>query len=381
MDFELSEQQQAIRELARQFAHEQAAPRARQIDRDAAFDWDLHRQLGALGFLGMTAPEAYGGAAADTLSWCIVIEEITRASSSIANGMTLTESMIHYLSALGSEEQKRRYIPALARGEKLCAFCLTEPNAGSDAASVQTIARREGDHYVLNGQKMFISGALLADFFIVVATVDRNERSRGIRTFIIDKQAPGLVVGEKLDLLGIRGFGTAPVFFDDCRIPQSALLGGDGGFAAVMHGLDGAGRLGAASMAVGTAQAAMDEALRYALERKQFGQPIFDFQAVHHMLADMSIEIAAARLLVWNAAWRRDSGKPFTKESSQAKTFAGDMCMRNVTNAMQIFGGYSYSKEFNIERHFRDAKIHQIWDGTNQIQRMIIARHLKKEIA
>ncbi len=381
MDFELSEQQEAIGELARQFAREQVAPQARRIDQSAEFSWELHRRLGELGFLGMTAPEAYGGAGADTLSWCLAVEAITKASSAVANGLTLTESMVHYLATSGSEEQKRRYVPALARGEKLCGFCLTEPNAGSDAASLQTVAREEDDGYVLNGQKMFISAALLADFFIVAATVDRQKRSRGIRTFIVEKGAPGLVVGEKLDLLGIRGFGTAPVFFDDCRVPRSAKLGGDGGFRAVMQGLDGAGRLGAASMAIGTAQAAMEDATRYAVDRKQFGQPIFEFQAVHHMLADMSIEIAAARLLVWNAAWRRDTGKTFTKESSQAKTFAGDMCMRNVTNAMQIFGGYSYSKEFNIERHFRDAKIHQIWDGTNQIQRMIIARHLKKEIA
>jgi alkylation response protein AidB-like acyl-CoA dehydrogenase len=381
MNFELSEQQAAVQELARQFAREQVAPKARHIDQSAEFDWDLHRQLGALGFLGMTAPEAYGGVASETLLWCLAVEELTKASSAVANGMTLTESMIYYLSTLGSEEQKRRYIPSLVRGEKLCSFCLTEPNSGSDAASVQTIVREEGDHYVLNGQKMLISGALLADVFIVVATVDRSERSRGIRTFIVDRQTPGLVVGEKLDLLGIRGFGTAAVFFDDCRIPKCAKLGGDEGFRAVMQGLDGAGRLGAAAMAVGLAQAAMDAALRYATERKQFGQSIFKFQAVQFMLADMSTEIDAARLLMWKAAARRDAGLPFTKESSHAKLFAGDMCVRNVTNAMQIFGGYAYSKEYPVERYYRDAKIHQIWDGTNQIQRIIIARNLERELA
>lgn len=381
MDFALSEEQDAIRSLARQFARDEIAPRARQIDRQSEFDWSLHHRLGELGFLGMTAAEQHGGADADTLTWCLVVEEITKGSSAVANGITLTESMIHYLSVLGSDEQKERYIPPLARGEKICSFCLTEPNSGSDAASLQTRAIEHDDCYVLNGQKMFISGALLADFFIVVASVDREQRSKGIRTFIVEKDTPGLVIGEKLDLMGIRGFGTAPVFFDGCRIPKSAKLGGDEGFRAVMQGLDGAGRLGAAAMALGTAQAAMDEALRHALERKQFGQPIFDFQAINHMLADMAIEIDAARLLVWRAAWLRDAGLPFTKASSQAKTFAGDMCMRHVTNAMQIFGGYSYSKEFNVERYFRDAKIHQIWDGTNQVQRMIIARHLKKEIA
>lgn len=379
MDFSLSEEQEAIRDVARKFARDEVAARAKQIDEQSKFDWQLHKRLGELGFLGMTAPELYGGSGADTLTWCLVVEEITKGSSAVANGITLTESMIHYLSTLGSDAQKKKYIPSLIQGERICSFCLTEPNAGSDAASVQTSAIERDDHYVLNGQKMFISGALLADFFLVVASLDRALRSKGIRTFIVEKNTPGLLVGEKLDLLGIRGFGTAPVFFDDCRVPKDAKLGGDDGFAAVMQGLDGAGRLGAASMAVGTAQAALDDALRYSLDRKQFGQPIFDFQAIHHMLADMSIEIDAARLLTWNAAWLRDSGKPFTKASSQAKTFASDMCMRNVVNAMQVMGGYSYSKEFNIERHFRDAKIHQIWDGTNQIQRMIIARHLKKE--
>lgn len=381
MDFELSEEQRAIKELARKFAVEEVAPLAKQIDERSEFSWELHRRLGELGFLGMTAAEQYDGSAADTLTWCLVVEEITKASSSVANGMTLTESMVHYLSTLGNEEQKKKYIPPLARGESICSFCLTEPEAGSDAASIQTTATENDDHYILNGQKMFISGALLADFFIVAASIDRKQRSKGVRTFIVEKKTPGLTLGAKLDLMGIRGFGTALVFFDDCKIPRGAKLGGDEGFRAVMQGLDGAGRLGAAAMAVGTAQAAMEDALRYSVERKQFERPIFDFQAVHHMLADMSVEIDAARLLIWNAAWHRDAGKEFTKQSSQAKLFAGDMCMRNVTNAMQIFGGYSYSKEFNVERYFRDAKIHQIWDGTNQIQRMIIARHLKKEIA
>ena len=381
MEFALSIEQQQIREVARRLARDEIAPRARGIDERSEFDWELHRRLGDLGFLGMTASQAYGGGALDTLTWCIVVEEITKASSAVANGMTLTESMVHYLSALGTEEQKQKYIPPLARGESICSFCLTEPNAGSDAASVQTTAIEADDHYVLNGQKMFISGAELADFFVVVASIDRQQRSKGVRTFIVDRTTPGLVIGKKLELLGIRGFGTAPVYFEDCRVPRHAKLGGERGFQAVLHGLDGAGRLGAASMAVGTAQAAMDEALGYSLERKQFGKPIFDFQAIHHMLADMSIEIDAARLLIWRAAWLRDSGQPFTKASSQAKTFASDMCVRNVTNAMQILGGYSYSKEYSIERHFRDAMIHQIWDGTNQIQRMIIARHLKQEIA
>ena len=381
MNFALTQEQEAIGEVACRFARDQVAPCAKRIDEAAEFDWELHRKLGALGFLGMTAPEAYGGTDADTVTWCLAVEEIAKASSAVANGMTLTESMVHYLVALGSEEQKRRYIPPLARGEKICAFGLTEPGSGSDAASVSTTAKRDGEHFVLNGQKAFVSGALLAEYFIVVATLDRSQRSKGVRAFIVERGTPGLSFGAKFDLMGIRGFGTAPVFLDGCRIPASNQLGGEGGFRDVMHGLDGAGRLGATAMAVGLAQAAMDAATRHALERRQFGQPIFDFQAVQFMLADMSAEIDAARLLMLKAAWRRDAGLPFTKESSHAKLFAGDMCVRNVTNAMQIFGGYAYSKEFPVERYYRDAKIHQIWDGTNQIQRLIIARNLKKEFA
>ena len=379
MNFELDEQQAAVRDLARQFAQQEVAPRAKNIDETAEFDWALHRKAAELGLVGMTAPEAYGGSNADTLTWCLVVEEITKASSSVANGLTLTEGMIHYIANLGTDEQKRKYLVALTSGEKICSFGLTEPDVGSDAVSVCTTATAAGDSVILNGSKMFISGARMADLFIVIATLDKGQRSKGIRTYIVDRNTPGVTVGAKLDLMGIRGFGTAPVFLDDCRIPASNQLGGNDGFRAVMHGLDGPGRLGAAAMAVGTAQAAMDAALRYAAERRQFGKPIFDHQAIQFMLADMSTEIDAARLLIWKAAARRDAGLPFTKESSHAKLFASDMCVRNVANAMQIFGGYAYSKEYPVERHYRDAKIHQIWDGTNQIQRIIIARELARE--
>jgi alkylation response protein AidB-like acyl-CoA dehydrogenase len=379
MDFGLTDEQQAVRDVARTFARREVVPRARAIDESAEFDWSLHRRLGALGFLGMTAPEVYGGSSADTVTWCLVVEEIAKASSAVANGLTLTESMVHYLVTLGTEEQKRAWLPRLCSGQSICAFGLTEPDAGSDAASVATLARRAGDEIVLDGRKMFISGALLADVFIIVATVDRSLRSKGVRTYIVPKVAAGLGVGAKLDLLGIRGFGTAPLFLDDCRIPAANQLGGDAGFREVMRGLDGPGRMGAAAMAVGLAQAAMDAALKYALERKQFGCAIFDFQAVQAMLADMSGEIDAARLLLHKAAWSRDRGLPFTKESSHAKLFAAAMCMRAATNAMQVFGGYAYAKDFPIERLYRDAKIHGIWDGTDQVQRIIIARQLAKE--
>jgi butyryl-CoA dehydrogenase len=379
MQFALTEEQESIRTLARDFAQREVAPLAREIDRSAQFSWPLHRRIGELGFLCMTAPEAYGGSASDTLSWCTVVEEFAQASSAVANGLTLTESMAHYLSTMGSEAQKRMVLPGLAAGREICAFGLTEPGAGSDAKAVATTAVRDDEFWVLNGQKMFISGALLAEWFIVVATIDRSQGARGVRTFLVRKGTPGLSCGSPLDLMGIRGFGTAQLFFEDCRIPLDHMLGtGEDGFGQVMRGLDGAGRLGAAAMAVGLTQAAFDASLAYARDRNQFGRPLVDLQAVQFMLADMSTEIDAARLLVYKAAWRRDQGLSFTKESSHAKLFAGDMCVRNVSNAMQIFGGYSYSKDFPIERYYRDAKIHQIWDGTNQIQRIVIARQLLK---
>lgn len=380
MNFGMTAEQEQVRDVARSFAQRDVAPKAKAIDEHAEFDWALHRKLGELGFLGMTAPLAYGGAASDTVTWCIVVEEIGKASSAVANGMTLTESMTYYLNTLGSEVQKQEVLPALAAGSQLCAFGLTEPGAGSDAKAVATTATRDGSEWILNGQKMFISGAQLADWFLVVATIDKAQGARGVRSFLVRKGTPGLTCGSKLDLMGIRGFGTAPVFLDECRVPVDAMLGtGEDGFAQVMRGLDGAGRLGAAAMAVGLAQAAFEAALAYANDRKQFGRPIADFQAVQFMLADMSAEIDAARLLVHKAAWRRDQGLSFAKESSHAKLFAGDMCVRNVGNAMQIFGSYGYTREFPIERFYRDAKIHQIWDGTNQIQRIVIARQLRKE--
>jgi alkylation response protein AidB-like acyl-CoA dehydrogenase len=381
MDFGLTEEQERIRGVAREFARAEVAPHARAIDESAEFSWPIHHRLGELGFLCMTAPEAHGGAGSDTLTWCMVVEEFARVSSAVANGLTLTESMAHYVLTLGTEAQKTAVLPALASGREICAFGLTEPGVGSDAKAVATTAARADDGWILNGQKMFISGALLATWFIIVATIDRAQGAQGVRTFLLHKDTPGLACGRKLDLLGIRGFGTAPVFLENCRAPLDSVLGGgDDGFNQVMRGLDGAGRLGAAAMAIGLAQAAFDDAAIYARDRTQFGRPIAELQAVQFMLADMSTEIDAARLLMYKAAWRRDQGLAFTKESSHAKLFAGDMCVRNVANAMQIFGGYSYSKDFAVERYYRDAKIHQIWDGTNEIQRIVIARELMKEL-
>ena len=381
MQFDLTDEQRSVQHLAREFAANEVAPRAQKIDQSDQFDWNMHRKLGELGFICMTVPQHLGGGGFDTVSWCIAIEEIAKASLSVSNGLTLTESTGHYISTLGNSAQQEAILPSVIRGDAICAFALTEPNAGSDAASITTTARAEQDQYVINGQKMFTSGAHLADHFIVVATLDRELGAKGIRAFLVSGKAPGLTRGKPLDLLGARAMGTAPLFLDDCRVPSGNLLGsGTDGFAQVMKGLDGAGRLGAACQAIGIAQAAFEASLTYANDRRQFSKPIIEFQAIQFMLADMSAEIDAARLLTLKAAWLRDQGRNFTKESSHAKMFSSDMCVRHVSNAMQIFGGYSYTKDLPLERYYRDAKIHQIWDGTNQIQRIIIGRHLKRGV-
>ncbi len=379
MDFILTEDQQEIREMARKFARQVIEPRAAEIDEKAVFDRDVHKKMAELGLIGMTVPEEMGGLGTDTLTWCIAIEEIAKASTAVSNYLTLQESMLNYLSHLGTPEQVEKYIPEIISGDLICSFAMTEPNAGSDAGSVKTTAILDGDSYVLNGQKMFITLALQAGLFVVVANTDPSIGKEGIRTFLVPRDTPGLSLGQKLDLMGVRGTEVSPVFFDDCRIPRENLLGTAEGFANVMAGMDGPGRLGAASQALGLAEAAYEAAMAYSQQRTQFGREIFKFQDIKFILADMATDIEAARNLIYKAAWRRDHGLPYTKETSMAKLFAGRMCVRQVTNAMQIFGGYSYSKEYPVERYFRDCKIHQIWDGTDQVQKIIIAKELLKE--
>ncbi len=377
MDFALSAEQLAIQQLARDFAREEVAPRAKEIDVTDTFPWDLYRKLGELGLLGMTLPTEYGGGEADTISWSLVIEELAKVSAAVADALMLTKLMADMILFSGTEQQKTE-LPKLIKGEKICAFALTEPGAGSDAASIQTTATLKNGDYYLNGQKMFITCGAIADMVIVLATTDRSLRSKGISAFLVHRGMEGFRSGKQLDLLGVRGLGTAPLFFEQCRVPKENLLGKEGeGFKITMRSLD-TGRIGIASIALGVAQGAMEASIRYAKERVQFDQPIANFQGIQFMLADMSTEIDAARLLIHKAAYLRDQGVRFSKEAAHAKLFASDMCMKHVTNAMQIFGGYSYSKDFPLERFYRDAKIHQIWEGTNQIQRIVIARQLLK---
>jgi butyryl-CoA dehydrogenase len=376
MDFRLSDEQEAMRDMARRFAEEVVAPRAAEIDRTAQFDRELYRQMGELGLPTMTLPEEYGGAGVDSLSWCLVIEELAKASTPVCNTLVLSKMTGDIIRDFGSEAQKREILPRMATGETICAFGLTEPGAGSDAASIRTTARLEGDSWVISGQKMFTTCASVCDWVIVAATIDKEQRSRGIRCFLVPRGTPGFEIGKEIELMGVRGEGACPTYYDGCRVPKENMLGAEG-FRTLMKTLDGA-RAGIAAMAVGLAQAAFDEALAYAKERIQFERPIAEFQAVQFKLADMAVEIDAARMLTWKAAWRRDQGLDYVQDASHAKLFASEVCGRAVDQALQIHGGYGMTKDFPIERFYRDAKIHQIWEGTSEIQRLIIAKQILK---
>lgn len=377
MDFRLSEEQEAVREMARRFAKEVVAPRAAEIDRTSQFDRELYLKMGELGLPTMTLPEEYGGAGMDSLSWCLVIEELAKASTPVCNTIVLSKMTADIIHTFANDQQKRAILPKMATGETIVSFGLTEPGAGSDAASIRTSAKLDGESWVINGQKMFTTCASVADWVIVAATIDREQRSRGIRCFLVPRGNPGYEIGKEIELMGVRGEGACPTYYDHCRVPKENLLGAEG-FRTLMRTLDGA-RAGIAAMAVGLAQAAFDEALAYSKERTQFDRPIADFQAVQFKLANMSMEIDAARMLTWKAAWRRDQGLDYVKDASHAKLFASEMCGRAVDQALQIFGGYGFTKDYPIERYYRDAKIHQIWEGTSEIQRLIIARQLLRD--
>jgi alkylation response protein AidB-like acyl-CoA dehydrogenase len=375
----LNEDQRAIRDLARRFAETEVAPRASAIDRTDEFPVDLYRKMGDLGLLGILLPEEHGGIAADTVSHALVQEELARASAMIANAQVLAIEEGITLAEHASEELRERYLQEVASGAIVPAFALTEPTAGSDASGIKTRAVRDGDEYVITGSKSYITAGALCDFVIVIAVTDPEKGTRGMSAFLVDRGMPGFAVGKKEDLLGVRGLGTAQLHFDGCRVPASNMIGEEGkGLRMGLTTID-LGRISTAAMAVGIAQAAFEAAFAYARERKQFGQPIFDFQAVQFKLADMAIAIDAARLLYLHAAQLRDRGEKFTREASQAKCFASDIAARVADDAMLIFGGNGYSRDYPVERYVRDAKLCQIFEGTNNIQHLVIARELVRE--
>jgi alkylation response protein AidB-like acyl-CoA dehydrogenase len=376
-DFYLTDEQRMIRDLARKVARERIAPHAADVDERERYPDEAMRAIVDAGLFGIWVPEEYGGSAMGSLALSLVSEEIAWACASSA-----TQYLDQPLGGLpilrhGNDEQKKRYLPRLATGELLSAYSLSEPEAGSDAASLKTTAIRRGDHYVLNGSKQWCTNGDHADVVCVFATVDPARRAKGVTAFLVDKGTPGFTVGKKERKMGIRGSPTVALHFTDCQIPGEQRLGAEGeGFRIAMSTLD-VTRPATGAMAVGIAQAALDAATAYAKERRQFGQRIADFQGIQFMLADMAIQVHSARLMVHHAARQVDAGvDDNTLEASMAKCWAGDAAMRVATDAVQIFGGYGYTREFPVERFMRDAKIMQIYEGTNQIQRVIIAREL-----
>lgn len=374
MIFQLNEEQLMMQKMVREFAEKQVAPGAAERDENEQFDRELYNEMADLGVSGICFPEEYGGAGGDTLSYILAVEELSKADDGVGVSLSATVSLCAWpIFAFGTEAQKQKYLPPILEGKHMGAFGLTEANAGTDAASQQTVAILDGDEYVLNGSKMFITNASEAETYVIFAMTDKSRGTRGISAFIVEKGTPGFTFGKKEHKLGIRSSITMELVFQDCRIPKENLLGKEGeGFKIAMTTLDG-GRIGVAAQALGIAQAALDHAVKYSKERVQFGKPIAANQAVAFMIADMATKVEAARLLTYQAAYLKDNGKPYSKEAAMAKLYASDAAMVVTTDAVQIFGGYGYSREYPVERLMRNAKITQIYEGTNQVQRMVIS--------
>jgi len=374
---ELTEEQKLIRRTARKFAEDVLEPRAAEIDERAEFPVDTVKKMAEEGFLGLIFPEEYGGSGLDTVCYSIAVEEVSRVCGS--TGLTLAAHIslgCHPIYAFGTEEQKKRFLTPLARGEKIGAFGLTEPNAGSDAGGTETRAVRKGDKYIVNGTKIYITNGSYADILTIAAVTDPSKGKAGISALIVEKGYPGFKIGAREKKIGVRGSDTAELIFEDCEVPVENLLGEENeGFRVFMDTLDG-GRISIAAMALGIAQGAFEKALAYSKERRQFGRRICDFQLVKGILADMATEIEAARLLTYNAARLKDKGGPYTKEASMAKLFASEVAMKTTTKAIQVLGGAGYTKDHPVERYFRDAKLTEIGEGTSEIQRLVIAREV-----
>jgi alkylation response protein AidB-like acyl-CoA dehydrogenase len=377
MDFTWTPEQRQIRDLVRSFAREVIQPRAAEIDESDEFPHDIIRKMGELGLMGLPIPEDFGGVGADFVSYISAIEEISYASAALGVILAVHTSVGTFpILYFGDEAQKQKYLPKLAAGEWIGAFALTEPDAGSDAKSIRTRAVRDGDHYVLNGSKVFITNGGVAQVYCTFAVTNPELGSRGVTAFLVDRGTPGFRVGKKERKMGLNGSATCELLFEDARVPVSQRLGEEGqGFQIAMRLLD-TGRIGIAAQALGIARAALDAAREHVRTRRQFGKPLAQLQGVQFMLADMATKVEAAHWLVYHAASLRDQGKPCGKEASMAKLFSSDTAMQVTTDAVQLFGGYGYMKEYPVERFMRDAKVTQIYEGTNQIQRMVIARHL-----
>lgn len=374
MIFELNEEQKMMQKMVREFAEKEVAPGAAERDEKEEFSREIYDKMADLGLSGICYPEQYGGADGDYLSYILAVEELSRVDDGVGVSLSATVSLCAWpIYAYGTEEQKKKYLTPLCDGSKMGAFGLTEPNAGTDAASQQTVAVKNGDHYVINGSKIFITNAREAETYVVFAMTDKSKGVKGITAFILEKGMPGFTFGKKEHKMGIRSSITMELIFQDVKVPVENMLGKEGdGFKIAMTTLDG-GRIGIAAQALGIAQAALDHAVKYSMERVQFGKPIARNQAISFMIADMATKVEAARLLVYRAAYNKEKGLSYSKEAAMAKMYASDAAMAVTTDAVQIFGGYGYSREYPVERLMRNAKITQIYEGTNQVQRMVVS--------
>lgn len=377
MNFDLTDEQRMVKQSAREFAEAELAHDAAERDEKALFPRDAVKKMGELGFLGMLTPEQYGGSEMGMFNYILALEEVSRVDASACVIMSVTNSLCQYvINTYGTEDQKEKYLPKLGNGEQLGAYALSEPQSGSDAANMRTFAENKGDHYLLNGTKNWVTNGKSAGVYIVFAVTDRDKGHKGISALIVEGDREGFTTGKKENKLGIRSSDTCELIFDDCKIPGENLIGEEGnGFKIAMDTLDG-GRIGIAAQALGIAQSALEKSVNYSKEREQFGRPISKYQAIQFKLAQMGTETEAARLLTYRAAIRREEGRRITREASMAKYYASEVAMRAAEEAVQIHGGYGYIQEYEVERLMRDAKITQIYEGTNEIQRTVIAREL-----
>ncbi|MDO6355204.1 acyl-CoA dehydrogenase [Caloramator sp. CAR-1] len=379
MEFTLTKEQELMKEMLQKFVENEVKPIAAEVDEKEIFPMETVKKMAKLGLMGIPFPREVGGAGGDFLSYILAVEEISKACATTGVILSAHTSLCCWpIYNFGTEEQKKEYLPTLLKGEKIGAFALTEPNAGTDAASQQTTAKLEGDYYILNGSKVFITNGGYADIFIVFAMTDRSKGTKGISAFIVEKGFEGFEIGKIEEKMGIRGSSTAELIFKDCKVPKENLLGQEGkGFSIAMATLDG-GRIGIAAQALGIAEGALEEAVKYMKERKQFGKPLSSFQGLQWYIAEMATKVEAAKLLVYKAAWKKEKGLPISLDASMAKLFASETAMEVTTKAVQIFGGYGYTRDYPVERMMRDAKITEIYEGTSEVQKMVISAHVLK---
>jgi alkylation response protein AidB-like acyl-CoA dehydrogenase len=382
MDFYLTETQKQVKQLARDFAEKEIAPFVRKYDEKGEFPFEIMKKLGEIGFLGITFPEEYGGSGLKYLDYVVIIEEISRVDPSIGLSVAAHNGLCtNHIYCFGDENQKRKYLPELCTGKKIGAWALTEPQAGSDAANLLTTAVKENNYYILNGNKVFTTHGSVGDVIVVMAVTDKTKGKNGISSFIVEKGYDGLIVGKKEDKLGMRASDTCSLIFDNCKVPAENLIGEEGqGYKQAMEILAG-GRIGIAALSVGLAQGAFELSLKYSKERKAFGKYIAEFQAIQWKLADMATQIESARLLTYKAAYLKDQGKDYSLYASMAKYFASEVAVKCAIEAVQIYGGYGYIKEYPVEKFYRDAKLLTIGEGTSEIQKIIIANKILKEMA